>query len=234
MLVFRSHDTVPSTITSPTLQGLAEEWVAINANADHHRQVSQMRLPGCTRPGDVLDLIDRTDRETSNDILYRLVTSESYLAWRMALQAVLPRILGFAVGRRVYSGSLEDHLQELIGEVWEAIGSYPEHCRQHVALNITRRRHPVEGKDVRLVPADTDLRIPVADPDIDDSATELRLLIHAGLREGAVAPDDVELLTEIYIDGYSAAEAAERRSVSPAAIRKRCERTRTRLAAVGA
>lgn len=39
MLVFRSHESVPDAVTSPTLRGLAQEWVAINATAEYHRQV---------------------------------------------------------------------------------------------------------------------------------------------------------------------------------------------------
>lgn len=231
MKVFRSHDTVPDHIDSPTLRALAEEWVAINANADHHYEIAQLGLPGCTRPCDVLDLNDAlSSGEEANRILYKLVTSQSYLCWRIALQAVLPRILLLAMSRNAISGGLEDHLQDLIGGVWEEIGSYNPNNKNYVALNITRRR---PTKPDHLV-----LRENVDDhavaPETELAASELRLLFRDGLRMGAVTEDDVELLTEIYIEGYSTRQAADRRNATPVAIRKRCERTRTRLATVGA
>lgn len=229
MQVFRSHDTVPETITSPTLEGLAQEWVAINATAEYHRQVSQMGFTGCTRPGDVLDLIDRSDSATANELLYQLVTHDSYLASRMVLQAVLPRVLNNAIARVQYSGTLEDHLQTLIGDVWTAIADYPAHSTKYVALNLTRRRG-FEDDDDRCGPLGD------FDPGYHESGPEheLKLLVHSALTEGRVAAHDIELLHEIYIQGYSAIEAAERRHVKADVIRQRCSRTRARLAAVAA
>lgn len=121
MLVFRSHDNVPDVITSPTLRSLAQEWVVINATAEYHRQVAQMAISECTRPGDVLDLIDRSTSEVANELLYDLDVSDSYLSSRMVLQALLPRVLNIACGCVVYSGTLDDHIQSLISDVWEAI-----------------------------------------------------------------------------------------------------------------
>ena len=114
VLVFRSHDTVPDSVTSPTLRGLAQEWVAINATAEYHHQIAQMGIPGCSRPGDVLDLIDRSTSEVANELLYNLVVHDSYLSSRMVLQALLPRVLNIACGRVVYSGTLDDHIQTLV------------------------------------------------------------------------------------------------------------------------
>ena len=230
MLVFRSHDAVPDAITSPTLRGLAQEWVAVNATAEYHRQVAQMGIPGCTRPGDVLDLIDRSTSEVANELLYNLVVHDSYLSSRMVLQALLPRVLNIACGRVVYSGTLDDHIQTLISDVWEAIATYPEHCTRYVALNLTRRRGFIKETDDRCIPVAEvyDLVDPI--PAADDAGLELNLILEAGLSDGAVSADDVDLLLEVYIQGWSASEAAERRDVSAAVIRKRCERTRTRLA----
>jgi DNA-directed RNA polymerase specialized sigma24 family protein len=231
VLVFRSHDAVPDVITSPTLRGLAQEWVAINATAEYHRQVAQMGIPGCSRPGDVLDLIDRSTSEVANELLYNLVVHDSYLSSRMVLQALQPRVLNIACGRVVYSGTLDDHIQSLISDVWEAIATYPEHCTRYVALNLTRRRGFVKETDDRCIPV-AEVYDMVVDPisAAEDAGLELKLILEAGLSDGAVSADDVDLLLEVYIQGWSASEAAERRDVSAAVIRKRCERTRTRLA----
>lgn len=230
MLVFRSHDVVPESITSPTLIGLAEEWVAINATAEYHRQVAQMGFPGCTRPGDVLDMIDSsTDVLECNDVLYRLVTHDSYLSSRMVLQALLPRILKIALGRAARSETLEDHLQILITEVWESIASYPAHCTRYVAYNLTRRHGFPQETDDRCVPVAEIYE--TADTTAAEAELELNLLLDAGLRAGAVSSEDVDLLLEIYVQGYNATEAAKPRNVSAAAIRKRCQRALSRLSA---
>lgn len=234
MQVFRSHDTVPASITSPALRSLAQEWVTINATAEHHRQVARLGIPGCSRPGDVLDLIDAADSVAANDLLYRLVMHDSYLSSRMALQAVMPRVFKVARGRATFDGHFEDHLQALICEVWEAIATYPEHRTNHVALNLTRTRALDRTGDSLCTPV-ADFFDSVIGTETDDtSERELGWVLHAGPDSGVVSEADVELLLEVYVQGYSATEAAARRNMTSAAVRKRCERTRTRLAAVGA
>lgn len=235
MQVFRSHDTVPASITSPALRSLAQEWVTINATAEHHRQVAQLGVPGCSRPGDVLDLIDAADDVTANDLLYRLVMHDSYLSSRMALQAVMPRVFKVARGRATFDGHFEDHLQALICEVWETIASYPEHRTNHVALNLTRTRALDRTGDSLCAPvAEFFDSVIGTETDDDTPERELDWVLHAGLHSGAVSEADVELLLEVYVQGYSATEAAERRNMTSVAVRKRCERIRTRLAAAGA
>ena len=229
MQVFRAHDTVPATITSPTLRSLAQEWVVINSTAEYHRQVALLGIAGCTRPGHVLDLIDATDAAAANELLYRLVMHDSYLSSRMALQAVLPRVFRLARARAFYGGDIDDHLQTLIGDVWETIASYPEHRTKHVALNLTRAR-TADRTDPPCTPVPEFFDSVIGTEPDDTAERDLGLVLHAGLRAGAVSVDDVELLLEIYVQGYSPTEAAERRNMTAVAIRKRCQRTRTRLA----
>lgn len=229
MQVFRSHDTVADDITCATLQSLAQEWVTINATAEYHRQVSTLGIPGCTRPGDILDLIDASDGNTANRLLYTLVTHDSYLSSRIVLQALLPKLLRTALSRCTYSGTIDDHIQTLIADLWDAIATYPAHLTEYVALNLTRRRP--EPNEPHLEDLDT-VASHLAAPDTDTAGSELRHILNSGIRDGLVSADEVALLIEVYIQGFSPAEAAERRGITAPAIRKRCERARTRLAAL--
>lgn len=233
MLIFRSHDHVPETITSNTLLGLVQEWVAINQTAAHHSQVSGWGLEGCLRPGDVVDLVDRSSQPRQDEILHQLVEEGTYLATRVILQALLPKLFVIARKRSTYSATLEDHLQIAISDLWQAVADYPIHRNRWVAMNLAgavcRAFEPeiAEGSSLEALG-----ELPDPDQESRDADLQLRQLFHDGLHQGVVAPEDLELLSEIYLEGGTSTTAAVQRGTSSAAIRKRCERIRNRLAAV--
>lgn len=235
MLVFRSHDEVPEGITCSTLIGLAQEWVAINTAAEYHHQVSRFGFEGCLRPGDIVDLIDRSPREVQNQMLHTLITHDTYLSSRILLQALLPKLLGIARSRASYSASLDDHLQGIISDLWQAISEYPVHRITHVAMNLigmARRAFQPVGEPHRELNEMTVTQAVLHEDTPQDHQQQLQELFDAGLRQGTVTTEELELLTEVYLEGVSSAEAAAKRNLTGPNVRKRCERIRGRLASV--
>lgn len=233
--VFRSHHAVPDVPMSPTLLGLAKEWVAINGAAEYHSQVRRLNIEGCNTPGDLVDLIDSSPTEQKNQILHALIVADTYVSTRVILQAFLPRLLNQAQRRSWYGGTLEDHLQEMISELWQRVAEYPrESTAARWTTFTTQRLQPSRfvPEDEQHLPLEEDhLELPTA-PE-DTTATQiLEDLFRAGLDRGLVTADDLELLNELYlgIQEITSAEVASNRGCSAAAVRKRSERIKKRLA----
>lgn len=237
MQVFRSHTTVPESITSPTLRGLAEEWVRINESAEYHRQVQALQIAGCLTPGDVVDAIDAGTHEQQNQMLLRLMESDSYLATRIALQALLPRIVRDAQRRwRIIEGlAIDDHIQTLISEVWDRAANYPLHRTKHVAMELLRpfkrsAQDLFEESLPLLLSEDHEAKTP---PEAaTDPSTVLERVLEGGLEYGLVTTQDLELISAIYIKGHASSAVAAAQGLSYAAVRKRCQRIKERLALV--
>lgn len=235
MLVFRSHDAVPEGIRCATIAGLAQEWVSINKTSGG--QVARLGFINCLRPGDVVDLIDRSPREVQNRMLHTLITHGSYLASRIVLQALLPKLLGIARSRASYSATLDDHMQGIISDLWQAIADYPVHRTTHVAMNLVcmaRRAFEPLTQPHRELDEETATRAVLRDDTAANFEQQLQELFDAGLQQGVVTTEELTLLREVYLEGISSAEAASRRGITGPNVRKRCERIRGRLATIAA
>lgn len=235
MLVFRSHDAVPDGIRCATIAGLAQEWVTINRTSEG--QVVRFGFSDCFRPGDVVDLIDRSPREVQNHMLHSLITHGSYLSSRIVLQALLPKLLGIARSRASYSATLDDHMQGIISDLWQAIADYPVHRTTHVAMNLVcmaRRAFEPIAQPHRELDEEMASQAVLRDDITANFEQQLQELFDAALQQGAVTPEELTLLKEVYLEGVSSAEAASRRGISGPNVRKRCERIRGRLSTIPA
>lgn len=235
MKVFRSHHAVPDVPMSPTLLGLAKEWVAINDAAEYHRQIQRLEIDGCFTPGDLVDRIDASTIDRKNQILHRLIVADTYLATRIILQAFLPKILKEAQRRRALSGGdLEDHIQEMVSELWERVADYPRESTAARWTKFTTQRllpGPLVAEVEHLQLEEEHLELAATERDTLAAET-IEALFRAGLDRGVVTEDDVELLNELYlgVDEVTSAEVAANRGSTPANVRKRSERIKRRLA----
>ena len=67
----------------------------------------------------------------------------------------------------------------------------------------------------------------------EDSGEKLEALFADAMSTGMCSPEELELLREFHLDGFSSTAVAERHGLSAAAVRQRVKRTRDRLAEVG-
>lgn len=235
-MIFRSHTAVPDTPVCATVAALLHEWVSINRSGDVTQQV-QLLGPSfvtCRTAGDVVDLIDRSPGHVSNQMLYSLVMAQSYLAHRILLQALLPKLLNNALRRARYEGQLDDHLQDCISELWEACASYPPQSTNHVVRNLTRTPY-VSRRSVRETVAFVDqLEVPHPEQHDTNASDRLAELFDMALNEGQVSMEDLDLLRLVYLEEHTSREVAGMLGVSADSVRKRCQRIKQRLAAVAA
>lgn len=241
-MIFRSHHDLPADACCATIEALLSEWVSLNDD-DHTARLSRLHplLLACSTPGDVVDLIDRSSSTDANTILYALVMEGSYLARRIVLQALLPKLLNdtLRIARKTRE-NLDDCLQDRISDFWNACTTYNAASTQWVALNLTRTRNgrhtTPEITEVLYANITDNLLTPAttgASNEADNTAWLNRLLTTA-LDNGAIDVDDIELLEKIYVEGYTSTELAHEWGLTPASVRKRCQRARQHLAAIPA
>lgn len=237
-MLFRRHTEVPDVPACATITALLYEWVSINRSLEFTRQVQRMDplFAVCITPGDVVDLIDRSTQEDRNKMLYVLARSDSYLAHRILLQALLPRLLRIALRRSWRTGHIEDHLQDCISDFWTTCANYPEKSTTSVDYNLVRTPYTPHPSVTDTVAFDSIVEeiaeLPQPEQHDTNAGDRLDQLFQSALDNGAVAEEDLELLRLVYLEEYTSHEVAEQMGVSPAFIRKRCQRIRQRLAKV--
>lgn len=253
--LFRDHDSdVVPGLTVALYHDLAREWATLQTLASSRTRLRQWGrryplLAGCDRPGDVVDLIDRSSLDDKDAILHALLTqfqAGQQLAGRIVLQAMLPKLVGIATAhlrRSAAVGALEldDAHGEVIGEFWTVMSDLPLRRTHKLAANLTReleralikprtltaRPHdPVainERRDQATSSAEDDASPTVRGVRADD---DLRQVLTWALDRHIITADQACLLGEIYLaDNQSRATAARATAdgVTPAAIRKRCQ-----------
>lgn len=180
----------------------------------------------------------------SNRVLAALlaeVSAGDRLAGRVVLQALLGRMARMA--QRDPRSTIDDYL----GALWHVINNYPLARRPvRIAANLSmdtlqavaRERGWVGGSDLRfpstesleelLEPAGLDGRPIDSAPLVD---VEARRVLEASSLLCLIDKPDAELLSSIYADGLSGAQAARRFHISAGSVRVRCSRAVRRLAA---
>ena len=242
MRIFRSHTEVP-VVANPTLAGLAREWVAINTAAEYHRQVAKLHIDGCLTPGAIVDAIDRsaTDYATRDQLLLTLINADGYLPQRILLQAFLPKLLAQA-SCHANADDLDTRLQDRIVEFLENVANYPGHITKNVPMELLRRPRWRRTDGTHGYGHEPDLEghltlaeelTPEGHDADEDSSEKLEALFADAVSTGMCSPEELELLREFHLDGFSSTAVAERHGLSAAAVRQRVKRTRDRLAEVG-
>lgn len=235
-MIFRSHHQVPEAQTCPTITALLQEWVTINQSVEFTRQVPNLGplFATCTTPGDVVDLLDQTSYPHLDELLHSLVKTGSYLAHRILLQAFLPKLLKKALKRAWLpnSGELDDHLQDCISDFWQICANYPDTWNGHVVHHLTHTPYVPQRSITRTVPLDGQAHdLPQTEPTEDPGQT-LTDLFTIALTSGLATTEDLELLCATYLEKNTSNVVAEQFGLTPAAVRKRCQRTKERLATI--
>ncbi|MGF1660995.1 MAG: hypothetical protein ACFCVG_00740 [Kineosporiaceae bacterium] len=249
--MFRCHDTMPATVTSPLYRRLIEEWIHLNdvaAVAHTLREWGQGEpvLTGCRRPADIVDKVDAAGPDSTDPFLLaliRLCQGGSQLAGRVLLQLMLPKLAAMAVRTRGTSADnawSEDRRHIVVAEFWAVVTDYPVARRtRRVAANLaldtlhrvtadTRNRvHTVAYDDIEVLAVDP-APAPRAQAEVTSDDDLLHLLTWA-VREGIVTADDGRLLAQVYVADQRDRAAAQR-GLSDTALRQRCLRARKRLA----
>ena len=170
------------------------------------------------------------------------VSAGDRLAGRVVLQALLGRMARMA--QRDPRSTIDDYL----GALWHVINNYPLARRPvRIAANLSmdtlqavaRERGWVGGSDLRLCPSTESLEELLEPAGLDgrpiDSAplvdVEARRVLEASSLLCLIDKPDAELLSSIYADGLSGAQAARRFHISAGSVRVRCNRAVRRLAA---
>ena len=235
-MIFRSHHQVPEAQTCPTVAALLQEWVTINQSVDFTCQVPNLGplFATCATPGDVVDLLDETSYPHLDELLRALVQESSYLAHRILLQAFLPKLLKKALKRAWLpnSGELDDHLQDCISDFWQICANYPDTWNGHVVRHLTHTPYVPHHSITRTIPLDgRALDLPQTEP-AEDPGQTLDELFTIALTSGLANDEDLHLLRATYLENNTSNDVAQQFGLTPATVRKRCQRTRKRLATI--
>jgi hypothetical protein len=255
---YRQHDRITGPYSTTLQQQVAEEWVRLNQDPTMASLLARWarRCPamvGMSRPADIVDAIDAGCPQVKDELLLALVElfqSGQQLAGRVALQAMLPKLGGYAF--RGSSAELDERFQAVLCEFWEVLIDYPAERRTaKVAANLsmetwhrlTRSARPPE------VPLDPQVLSAVVPAAGTSSLTpglgvdcDLDQLLTWAVQAEVISTPDAELLARVYLDqpeargtardvsaGYR--DHAVRTGTSAAALRQRAHRAKQRLAA---
>lgn len=167
------------------------------------------------RGADDLDQLLQSIRQRPDATLAALLTlgaDGDRLAWRVVLQAMLPKAVRLSRGA-------EDRLTEAVSELWVAIAEYPLARRpRSIAANLawTLQRRLSPPPVVAMMPA-------CGDPDADQTLARARAL-------GLIDAEHHRTLWLIYVLGLTSAAAAAELGISAELVRYRCSRSVRRLA----
>jgi DNA-directed RNA polymerase specialized sigma24 family protein len=198
---------------SAILVSLNSEWGELARTSD--AQVARWRSADALRGAESLDQVLQRVRQAPDATLAVLLTlgaSGDRLAWRVVLQAMLPKAVRLSAGR-------EDRLMEAVSELWLAIAEYPLARRPHsIAANLAWTLHR------RLAPTQTFLAqsVPV-DVTADDTLAHARSL-------GLIDDEHHRVLWLVYVAGLTSAAAGRELGISAELVRYRCSRSVRRLA----
>lgn len=267
---FRLHTTEALTaeqaernvFDSPFLRSLVEEWVRMQEQPSSELTIrkwarTEPALDELKTPADVVDTIDSSGHDRADTILaalVRLTQTGQQMAGRIALQAMLPKLIKDAARVHPIEGDTsgrEENLQVAIATFWTTLAEYPIHRRNtKVAANLAwdtlhqltgrrvkhARQHsqPDLPMDPQALAAIYDDRDVVAAPAIDalDPTCGLPELLEWAVRAGTITAQDQQLLGSIYADTgrkQHSAVIANQIGSTPDAVRQRCHRVRRRL-----
>jgi len=160
---------------------------------------------------ELIDLIERAQdgcTESGADVLSVMVFSLAAMARR----------------------SREVTFSQLISAAWVVMRGYNTQRRARVKANlvmdtlkhVTREQHA--GDDVEPIPGAQADRHPTSSTTRPER-TEARRVLDQAHRVGLLSPDNLRVLVEVYLHGYSGREAAQRLGMSHDMVRYRCSRT---------
>lgn len=145
--LFRQHDAAPA-VASTIYRQLTQDWAHLHSLPSTSATVRRWgrcepALAGFERPGDVVDEIDRSDTERTNELLLallRLFQNNQQLAGRTLLQAFMPKLAKIAnsvPNTEVGTQDAEDSQAITIAEFWSVMATYPvERRTSRVASNL--------------------------------------------------------------------------------------------------
>jgi len=266
---YRQHEEVVGPFPTHLQRRMAEEWVALNRDPSTGLLLARwaVRYPvlaRADRPGRLVDAVDAGGHEIKDAILGALVElfqDRRYLAGRITLQAMLPKLAGFAFRDSVtghVGGSPDDRFQTVIGEFWQVLGQYPTQRRParvaaNLALDTLARLKAAAGvPEIPLPPAELGQMCgvtgaatcggPESGGDGIDVDVTLDDLLDWAVRRGVLGRSDAELLAEVYTaqpgppgtyrDVAQAYRTLAEQTGTPAAtLRQRAHRAKSRLTA---
>ena len=256
--LFRTHETMPTGITSALFRRLIAEWVNLHglpSTTTTLRGWGRLEpvLAGHERPGGLVDAIDAAcpaDEDALLLALLRLTQDGHQLAGRIVVHAMLPKIAHMAT-RTAHTTTrdtwAEDRRHSAVAELWTVIATYrvdrrPSKVAGNLALDTLHRLTapgPATGTEIPTDP----LELPTAPsaavgddvpPGELSQDVDLAQLLTWATRNGLITLEDARLLTLVYTPdddapGARSDAAARRLGLTPAAVRQRCARTRRRL-----
>ncbi|AMS04116.1 RNA polymerase sigma factor [Acidipropionibacterium acidipropionici] len=159
-------------------------------------------------------LIDRTQRGDE-------------LAGRTICQAFLGKLITMAAKAR--ARGIPDALDDCLASMWLTITDYPLDRRPtKIAANLVMDVHqhtlahwmtPTDPHEVPVPPSVALDTVPPQPPTEDLTAPDIIALAR---QHHWISPAQANLLTEVYVDGMSGAQAAARHSCRPATVRSQC------------
>ncbi len=233
---------------------LNQEWYRLSTDPDTAARVSSWSAP-LARYGDAVTLLEAVGRDgglpmaVADQLLAELVRVGRHdsLAVRIALQRVLPGLVGAAVRRAAGQRQRRQFLfDDLVANAWLVIRTYPLERRPiKIAVNVlrdaeyltcvrparlrsaTERPVHVRPESRQLLPCGLDGR----PEDHADAASELAAVLADGVASG-LGRRDVAMLGSVALGGWSAGEVAHRFAVTTRTVRNRRVSTTAALAAL--
>jgi len=226
---------------SGIIDALNQEWCRIDSEqgvavADWARRHAV--LSTCTSANQVLNVVRSSDSDAALRVLLAATAAGEQLAGRVVLQSMLGRMVQMA--HRDARAGVDDYVAAL----WCQIGTYPLARRPaRIAANLAldtlkavHREHRwlVRGEvttwppGVLLDELFNVVRGQVA-PDGHHSDPDARAVLAAARSLKLIDDAATSILTSVYLDGLSGAEAARRHGTSAGSIRVRCSRAVGRL-----
>lgn len=219
---------------------LNQEWSELGGDCGEVESwaARHLALRGCQIPQAVLDAVP-ADPDGVLGALIRESEAGSTLAARTVLQAMLGKVVLMA------AADPETGVQAYVVAMWERIRTYPLNRRpRHISANLALDARKFARREGRWTAIDrpwppgvgfTDLVDRQVIRDSIDHASEVSLLtagdvIKAALELELIDGEASSLLTAVYADGLSSAEAGRRHVLSAEVVRQRCSRVIRQLA----
>lgn len=242
------HGPTPTTITSPLFRKLITEWIQINADPSTIATIQrlgkqQTSLANYNTPGEIVDAIDTSDKETIEEMLTALLIlfqAGHQIAGRILLQQFLPLIA--TVTRPPRQGAethwIEDRRHIAVAEFWNLtatinVTNHTDHIIGTLAWTLRRRFTTITNDDSRHIAVEhvediLDTDYPEDTPPKSDYYKLDDILTWAQTNE-IITQAEKDLLTAIYIDGNRTTQIASTMGIKSATIRQRCHRAVQRI-----
>jgi hypothetical protein len=169
---------------------------------------------------------------------------ESDLAARVVLQLMLPKVVLIARANAEFLRDAGEREQLAVCGMYEAIRTHPPRITHHIPPQLAWTAHRYVRREVRALTRDQPVEwvgeLPAPNPGLHPSE-ELAHFLTWAVAQDVISPVSADLLAERYGSESLAkhcwksvgdlAAMSRRTGLSPDAIKKRCSRARTRLAA---